>query len=471
MKAWEQRQPAAKVAEATSVPFPDSSVDTASSAPIPGLAVGNKPAPGQTGPKGMAPRTNYSRVNNGSPINSDAGSSAQKSATPDQQGFLPPKIAHSEVSMPAATPRFTIHEMVKAAAAGAADHTAVTIEAARQLASQGDAPAATVEKTASAGRNSEVESIPTDYVEKLASAVEYVLGNSYIDEEVEAAAAKTAAEIGPGTGPNPLKVLESPGGKNTVAPGQQGAATPAHQVPKSTSTVNPGNQPAGPATALETNKPVAGKQKVSAAQPQYTAPIALLRKEASEKVIAPVAVAKEASAATPAVDPRLVDYMLGAVKQAGASVEKTAEDAINPAKISAGAAVPPDTSAAGEDGGAPAGGKPQGPTGLIASNDAARNFTKGEAKAQVKPQLKAVLTEPALSAAHDNVLQKTLAHTGQAGVKISASTRSAAARAVLEKMAEAAAKDKDVKDKKKESAGGMVSFNAPPVGGVAGTGT
>lgn len=367
--------------------------------------------------------------------------------------------------MPAATPRFTIHEMVKAAAAGAADHTAVTIEAARQLASQGDAPAAPAEKTASAGRN-DIESIPTDYVEKLASAVEYVLGNSHIDEEVEAAAAKTAAMIGPGTGPNPLKVLESPGGKNTVAPGQQGAATPAHQVPKSTSQVNPGNQPAGPATALETNKPVAGKQKVSAAASQFTAPIALLRKEASAPVDKTVR-----EPAAPAVDSRLVDYMLGAVKQAGAAVEKTAEDAINPAKISAGAAVPPETSASGEDGGAPAGGKPQGPTGLIASNDAARNYTKGEAKAQVKPQLKAVLSEPALSAAHDNVLQKTLAHTGQAGVKISASTRSAAVRAVLEKMAEAAAKDKDAKDKKKESAGGMGSFNAPPVGGVAGTGT
>lgn len=456
MKAWEQRQPAAKVAEATSVPFPDSSVDTASSAPIPGLAVGNKPAPGQTGPKGMAPRTNYSRVNNGSPIITDAGSSAQKGAAPDQQSFLPPKIAHSEVSMPAATQRFTIHEMVKAAAAGAADHSAVTMEAARQLASQGDTPV-TVEKTASAGRNNDIESIPTDYVEKLASAVEYVLSNSLIDEEVEA----STKEATIGEGPNHLKVLEAPSGKNNVAPGQQGAATPAHQVPKSTGTVNPGNQPAGPATALETNKPVAGKQKVSAAKPQYTAPIALLRKAAS--VTAPAAAAS-------VVDQRLVDYMLGAVKQAGESV-KTAEDAINPAKISAGAAVPPETSAAGEDGGAPAGGKPQGPTGLVASNDAARNYTKSDAKAQVKPQLKAVLSEPALSAAHDNVLQKTLAHTGQAGVKISSSIKSAAARAILEKMAEEAAKDKDGKDKKKESAGGMGSFNAPPVGGVAGTGT
>lgn len=463
MKAWERSSPAVKVAEATSVPFPDSSVDTASSAPIPGLSVGNKPAPGQTGPKGMAPRTNYSRVNSGSPINSDAGSSAQKGAAPDQQSFLPPKIAHSEVSMPAATPRVTIHEMVKAAAAGAADHAAVTVEAARQLASHGEAPAVST-KTASA-QPANVESIPTDYVEKLANAVEYVLEHSQIDEEVQPEKVATIGE-----GPNTLPVSQASGGKNTIAPGQQGAATPAHQVPKSTGTVNPGNQPAGPATALETNKPVAGKQKVSAADPQYTAPIAELRKQAAARVVAPAQ--KEASApvaTASAVDPRLVDYMLGAVKQAGESV-KVAEDAINPAKISAGSAdstmLP--RSAAGEDGGAPAGGKPQGPTGLVGSNDAARNFTRGDAKAQVKPQLKAVLSEPALSAAHDNVLQKSFTHTGQAGVKIASSVKSAAARAVLEKMAEEAGKD-DKDKKKKESAGGMSSFNAPPVGGVAGS--
>lgn len=458
MNEWARTKQAVKLAEATSVPFPDSSVDTASSAPIPGLAVGNKPAPGQTGPKGMAPRTNYSRVNNGSPIIPDAGTSAQKGAAPDQQGFLPPKIAHSEVSMSAAAqPRFTIQQMIKAAASGVADHAAVTAEAVRQL--EGEAPAAPVEKTASVG-GTEIESIPTDYVEKLASAVEYVLDNSQIDEEVEPTT-KVAEQPGPGTGPNHLQTLQAPGGKNTVAPGQQGAATPSHQVPKTTPTVNPGNQPAGPATAMETNKPVAGKQKVSAAQPQYTAPIAELRKQAAAP--APAAPVKEAAAApAPGVDPRLVDYMLNAVK--------TAEDAINPAHISAGAAVPPETSAAGESGGAPAGGQPQGPTGLVGSNDAARNYTKGEAKAQVKPQLAKVLSEPALSSAHDNVLQKTLSHTGQAGVKISSELKTAAARAVLEKMAEEATPEDDKAKKKKESMGGMGTYQAPPVGGVAGAG-
>jgi hypothetical protein len=443
MTEWAQLKPAVKVAEAASVPFPDSSVDTASAAPIPGLAVGNKPAPGQTGPKGMAPRTSYSRVNNGSPIVPDAGTSAQKSSPPDPQGFLPPKIAHSEVSMSAAHPRVTLQSMIKAAASGVADRAVVNLEAARQLA---DEPPA--EKTASAAGNSNLESIPTDYVEKLASAVEFVLEHSQIDEEVQPTKTATIGE-----GPNHLKVLEAPGGKNTVAPGQQGAASPSHQVPKTTPNVNPGNQPAGPATALETNKPVAGKQKVSAAQPQFTAPIAALRKLASgEKVVA-----------TPAVDTRLVDYMLNATK--------VAEDAINPAHISAGSADSTmlTRSAAGEAGGAPAGGQPQGPTGLVGSNDAARNYTKGEAKAQVKGQLSKVLSEPALSSAHDNVLQKTLTHTGQAGVKISADTKAAAARAVIEKMAEEAAEEDKSKGKKKESMGGS-TFSAPPVGGAAGAG-
>lgn len=445
MTEWEQRKPGTKIAEATSVPFPDSSVDTASSAPIPGLAVGNKPAPGQTGPKGLAPRTNYSRVNSGSPIIPDAGTSAQKGAAPDAQGFLPPKIAHSEVSMSAAQPRFTIQQMIKAASLGAADHAAISIEAARQLGAE-----APVTKTAAASHE---ESIPTDYVEKLASAVEYVLENSQIDEEVQPEKVATI-----GQGPNTLPVTESMGGKNPVNPGQQGAASPSHQTPKSTATVNPGNQPHGPATALETNKPIPGKQKVSAAAPQYTAPIAELRKQASgEKVVVEPAAG---------VDPRLVEYMLSAVK--------TAEDAINPAHISAGSAESTalQRSAAGESGGAPAGGLPQGPTGLVGSNDAARNYTKGEAKSQVKGQLSKVLSEPALSSAHDNVLQKVFNHTGKAGVKIAAapapSMKTAAARAILEKMADEA-DGKDGKAKKKESMGGASSFTAPPVGGVAGS--
>src|SRR5690606_4355791 len=118
--------------------------------------------------------------------------------------------------------------------------------------------------------------------------------------------------------------------------------------------------------------------------------------------------------------------------------KKQAEDAINPAQISAGPEVPPDTSAAGEPGGAPAGGLPQGSTSLVESNEAAINYTKGEAKAKSKADLRKVLTEPAMSASTDSTLQKTLDSTDQAGAKISSAIKTAAARALLEKLAQEA---------------------------------
>lgn len=482
-----------KAADATSIPFADSAADTAAAAPLPGLAVGNKPAPGQTGPKGLAPRTNYSRVNTGSPLPADAGSSSQKGMPPDNQNFLPPKIAHREVPMSGTmTHRLTIHEMIKAAGAGTLDQAAVTLEAERQQANRGE-PTATSTKTASAAPALSQNSIPTYYVEKLAGACEFML-----DELREKAAAEATSANGPGKGPNALQVLEATSENNEFKDGHQGQATPAHVVPKTPGTHKPAETPAGPATALDTNaaEAVGGKQKVSSVS------VTELRKAAGAKdtliraagyakglgkdavkgakkgldkvvdhpafdVVNPLVAAaggvgvghglakgekKEASA----VDPRLVDYFL--------SMTKAAEDAINPAQISAGAAVPPETSASGESGGAPAGGLPQGPTGLVGSNESAINYTKGQAKAQVKPQLSAVLTEPALSAAHDTTLGKAFDHTGAAGVKIS-SMRSAAARAVVEKLAEAACKA-DPKAKKKESAG-MGNFQAPPVSGAA----
>lgn len=458
-----------KAADAASVPFADSAMDTASAAPLPGLAVGSKPAPGLTGPKGLSPRTNYSRVNTGSPLQVDAGATSQKSMPPDNQNFLPPKIAHREVPMSGtSTHRQTINEMLKAAAQGTLDQANISLEAERQAANRG-APSAV--KTASAQPEA-TNSIPTDYVEKLACACEYML----VELQDTALQEKAAAELGPGTGPNPMQVLEAKSEGNAFKSGDQGQATPAHVVPKNPGTHKPAETPAGPATALDTNagKAVSGTQKTSSVTVEELRKVAafpaafLAKKDDKEDKKDPKDKGKEESKKeskdkdedkgekkeASAVDPRLVSYFL--------SMTKSAEDAINPAKIAAGAAVPPDTSAAGESGGAPAGGKPQGPTGLIGTNEAAINYTKGQAKAQVKPQLGVLLTEPALSAAHDTTLGKAFANTGAAGVKIS-SIRSAAARAVVEKMAEACGTPKD---KKKVSAG-MGNFTAPPVSGAA----
>lgn len=107
----------------------------------------------------------------------------------------------------------------------------------------------------------------------------------------------------------------------------------------------------------------------------------------------------------------LADYIAGATK--------AAEDAINPAKISAGAAVPPPATASGErTPQQPAGGAPQGPTSLVASTDAARKYTRGDAYANRKQDLSKYFSEPAMSAAHDKALAVAFNHTSQAGPKI-----------------------------------------------------
>lgn len=68
---------------------------------------------------------------------------------------------------------------------------------------------------------------------------------------------------------------------------------------------------------------------------------------------------------------------------------------------------------------------------LIQTNQAAIDYTKGDAKGPQKSQLKEVLDEPALTASTDSTLKENLRNTGKAGVKI------AGARDVLEKVAAA----------------------------------
>lgn len=444
-----------KQADSTAVPFAGSASAQASMAPVPVNAVDTKPAPGQTGPKGMAPRTNYSRVNAGATPTADAGASAQKSVAPDAQSFLPHKVAHPEVHMTAVTTPMTLQAMIKNAAAGAQDHAALSLEAERQSLAPS---AAQTTKSASV----QTDTIPTAYIEKFAQAIECVL------EDLT----KEAEEPGPGTGPNHLGVLEAPGGKNPFMPGNQGQATPKNQPPKNPGTHKPSETPAGPSNALDDNASMMhGKQPVKLS----SVTTAELRKTGAAKVAAKEektepekcekcgkekdACSCSKTATVSSVDPRLVDLFL--------STTKTAEDAINPAHISAGPAVPPETSASGQPGGEPVGGKPQGSTGLVASNEAAISYTKGQAKADPKRDVSKLLGEPALSAAHDKTLGMAFKHTGQAGVKIS-SVREASARAALEKMAEEAKVEEDEKKKKKESTGG--GFTAPPVGGVAGAG-
>lgn len=144
-------------------------------------------------------------------------------------------------------------------------------------------------------------------------------------------------------------------------------------------------------------------------------------------------------------------------------LSKLAEDAINPAQISGGAA--PAQGAAPPPGASPAQeGTPSEPSDvnsqkrLIDSNEAAINYTKREAKADPKSDVNKVLDEPALTSSTDSTLQDTLEHTQQAGVKISAAlTKTAAAQALLYKLAEAACGEKNTKKKEKQSQMGDLS--------------
>lgn len=157
---------------------------------------------------------------------------------------------------------------------------------------------------------------------------------------------------------------------------------------------------------------------------------ALKKKDDSGKKVAFAITDKGHPKEMPKLSHSLADYMRA----------KVAEDAINPAKISAGPAVPPDTSAAGESGGAPVGGAPQGPTHLVGSADSAIGYTRGQAYANRKQDLGKYWSEPAMSAAHDNVLQVAFENTGKAGPKIASapasSVKTAAARVLLTKLAE-----------------------------------
>jgi hypothetical protein len=132
---------------------------------------------------------------------------------------------------------------------------------------------------------------------------------------------------------------------------------------------------------------------------------------------------------------------------------KLAEDAINPAQISADAAAPPAASAS--EMAVPA--EPSdvnSQKNLIASNEAAINYTKRDAKKDPVSDVAQVVNETPMQ---DPVLNKVLDNAGEAGVKTSAARsmakdtiKVAAARALLFKLAEEVNGEKKVTNGKKE---------------------
>lgn len=417
--------------------------------PLPQVEITPTPAAGKTGPVGMAPRTNYSRVNTGIPPVPDAGGGAQKTIAPRGAEMLP-KTAGSEVSMNGiqSAVRPTLSEMIKSAQAGALSRASVHVEAERQEAGiAGDGV-----KTAAAAPPAEVASMDID-VEKLAAALDF-LAEGFEKE----------ANIKPGEGPNALQVHESAvGGKQPFKPGNQGHGH-AGQVAKSPAEQSAGSP--GPATQMANNMGSPShihehqatsmvNQKGSKTAAAEAAPVDAIRKlAAARKVAAGGAEAEKkegegmeeaekglAKAEKAHASEKEKDAGMALLAAAFGATTKTAEDAINPAHISAGAAVPPDTRAGGESGGV----APKGSTGLIASNEAARDYKRGAAKSDPKSDLKAYVNEPALSGATDKTLSMAFNHTGEAGTKFASAQapnpKTVAAKTLFAKIAAAAAEN------------------------------
>lgn len=368
---------------------------------------------------------------------------AQKAAPPMGAGMLPVKVA-SEESMGSMSTTPTLQDMLKSAMAGATARAQLANEAAHQQALFGEKIAG--EKCSTCGKEpceckkektSASNTVSTEYAEKLAAAIEFSLP-----------IVKRAAAVGPGEGPGALTVTESKSGK--PFPDNTGQAQ--HQPPMHPGTQKAHSQEQG-ATQMENDKdraPGGSGTMIQRNVGKIASVLSKLAKEdeklekketegmvEAEKGLAKAEKAhaeegkeeKKASSGT-----SLVDYMLGLTKKA--------EDAINPAQISAGSAVAPETSAAGESGGAPVGGMPQGPRSLVHSNESAMNYNKNEAKSPVKSDMKKYVDEPALSGSSDSVLRDAFEHASAKDNNKMASaegvTKVAAARALLAKLAEAA---------------------------------
>lgn len=229
-------------------------------------------------------------------------------------------------------------------------------------------------------------------------------------------------------GASAIPVEEAKDGPPVLDAGESGEATPAH-VPDAV----PGMEaptPASSANALETNKGMNMPAQPDTLMKQPGGDVSMGEKvaHARERVLAKLAKRYGLSPVT--------------AKRQKLAQLKQAADAENPASIQAGTApvlqsepgVPSPQSQGAEAGSntprelAPNSGAGAGRE-LVSSNESAIDATKGQAKAQNKSTLSELLVEPAMSAARDKVLDKSLENTSTAGVKISA------ARALLKKFA------------------------------------
>ena len=398
------------------VMFKQSEVDPGSTAaPVPQVQVVPTPAAGKRGPVGTSPRTNYSRVNTGTPETPDAGAVAQKT--------MEPKVARahnqlmSEVSMNTMAARPTLQQMLKNAMAGASvGSTKIAEEAKRQLENlEGESDKDKKEEKKDKKSDESEEKVSGAYARKLASAIEYC-AELLVKTGADLAGPwnVTESKVEPGKGPGALQVMEAPSGPPPSD--NVGKATAGNQPPK-----NPGLQRQlasgkDAPTQLENDinhRPGADAEASWAPDGDHS------KLSMAQRI---KAAAKQAS----------VVQMIRKI----AAQQKKAEDAINPARVTAGAAQAPQTLEASDPG---PGGEdknlvPTTPQGVA-------DFTRRQAKAPMKQEMRQYVDEPMMSESSDKVLANAFGHTDQAGAKISSAqevSKVASARALMRRLAESA---------------------------------
>lgn len=283
-------------------------------------------------------------------------------------------------------------------------------------------------KTASAA-------IAPSYIEKLASAVEFIAGNFDSIEfphkgVLQKAAEHSGSPQGAGKGEGALEVMEAIGGNQSYIMGHanniEASSSKAHT---SLSGARDGdgktqidndmhNAPGGGSIAPTAKYPLKG--------PLVSGPTA--KHAASVQDIYQSAVTPSKEKAAFAIRQAVLKKLAGEdVMKANIEAERTADPLAGMGQLQSFDATQPAPNQAGDASG---GGFGNQGRRLIASNQAAIDATKGDAKGPVKTQLSEVLDEPALTSSTDPVLENNLQNTGKAGVKI------AAARAILEKVAQ-----------------------------------
>ena len=283
---------------------------------------------------------------------------------------------------------------------------------------------------------------------KLASAIEF-LNENFLKVAVGEITPPTPsgspeAKVGPGEGETAIQT-----NLDTPTPGVQseavGQATEKQQPP-----MKPGTDPASPGqtntgTAMETtiNDPPGGSESWKDKDILKQSAALLSQKLAGVRDLARTAVraVKEhpgtAGLAGGAAGALGVEHAIVNKFRKARAQDKTAEvDQVDRVLgiMKKLADVPPEATASEE--GVPAlPGPAASQRHMIDSNEAARDYTKRDAKAEPKERMGEVLDEPAQKKSTDAVLQNNLSNTTEAGVKISAA-QAVAARALLSKLAE-----------------------------------